>query len=310
MLGLNLAYFIIACAFLAISSIALVKLLRKIAILLHITDFAAAFIIMGAATSLPELFVGITSAIAKKPSLSFGNILGANLLDTTLVLGLIIIAARKIKVKEKGIGRDSIAMLFMAMLPIILFFIGNSISRLDGAILLLSYIAYAYIIAKTRKRKKNKSERKELGKAIPSIILFIACLIALFISANAVVKYSSAIADDFNIPLIVIGIFLISFGTTLPELSFGISSALLKHGEMGLGDQIGTVIFNSTFIVGITALIYPISAAFAPFIVASSFLLVSSLVTVVIMRDGKNLGIKEGLFLVLIYILFAILSFT
>lgn len=310
MLWLDLTYFTIACIILALSAIFLVKILKKIAILLHITDFAAAFIIMAAATSLPELFVGITSAIAKKPALSFGNILGANILDLTLVLGLIVIAARGIKIKGKGVKRDFIVMLFSLMLPLILFLIGNSISRFDGVILVASFITYTFFTIKTRKRHKQKlKSRIKISNAAFNIALFLICLVLLFISANTIVKYASALALELNIPQIVIGIFLVSIGTTLPELSFGVGAALLKHGDLSLADQIGTVIFNSTFIVGVTALIYPISAAFAPFIIASAFLVLASLLTIKFVKSGNALSIKEGIALILIYIVFAMVEF-
>lgn len=310
MLWPDLLYFIIACIFLGSSAILLVRLLKKIAILLHMSDFAAAFIIMAAATSLPELFVGITSAIAKKPALSFGNIIGANILDLTLVLGLIVIAARGIKTNEKGIKRDSIVMLFMVMLPIILFLIGNSISRSDGIILIVSFVAYSYFTIKTRKRSKKKSEGKaKKSNAMLGIILFLICLAVLFVSANAVVKYASALAVDLNLPQIIIGIFLISIGTTLPELSFGVGAALLKHGDLSLADQAGTVIFNSTFIVGVTALIYPISATFTPFIIASLFLILASFIVIKFIKSGNTLSIKEGIALILAYVLFAIIEY-
>jgi cation:H+ antiporter len=307
----NLAYFAVACIFLAVSSIVLVKLLKKLAILLHITDFAAAFVIMAAATSLPELFVGITSAIAKKPALSLGNIIGANILDLTLVLGIIVIAARGIKIKEKGVKRDSRVMLFMVILPFVLFIIGNSISRLDGLILLAAFFVYTCFTLKTRKRNEKKSRDKIKGirSILLPIVLFFVCLALLFISANAVVKYASSIALELNLPAIVIGIFLVSLGTTLPELSFGVSAALLKQGHLSLADQIGTVIFNATFIVGITALIHPISATFAPFILSSIFLIISSFLAIIFIESGKMLSAREGIFLVLLYILFAFVLF-
>jgi cation:H+ antiporter len=306
----NLAYFAVACIFLAVSSIILVKLLKNIAALLKITDFAAAFIIMAAATSLPELFVGITSALRGEPALSFGNILGANMLDATLILGLIVIAAGGIKMDEKGLQRDSIFMLLMAMLPVILFIIGGSISRADGVILVSSFIAYSYFTARNRKRSKKKSEKKKgAAKAIFSIVFFLIFLFILFRSADSVVKYASALAIDFKLPAIVIGIFLVSIGTTMPELTFGVCSALLKEGEMGLGDQVGTVIFNSTFIVGVTALIHPITASFSPFIITSVFLLFASLLTIKFVKSGKTLTVKEGILLILVYAAFAIVSF-
>lgn len=309
MITINLVYFAVSCLFLAASAIALVKLLKEIAILLHITDFAAAFIIMAAATSLPELFVGITSAVAKKPSLSFGNILGADILDLTLFLGIMIILAGGIKVKEKGVKRDSYVMILMLLLPIILYIIGGSISRSDGLILLASYGIYTAFTLNTRRERKEKEKAIGMLKRILIIIIFVICLFILFKSANAVVKYASILATELNLPPIVIGLFLISIATTLPELGFGIASALMKQGEMALGDQVGTVIFNSTFIVGVTALIYPITTTFTPFIIASAFLILSSILCAKFTESDDILSVKEGIALLAAYVLFVIFEF-
>lgn len=310
MLLLELVYFLIACIVLVISGTGLVKTLTKIAQFLRLSEFVAAFVIMAAATSLPELFVGITSALAKKPALSLGNIIGANILDLTLVLGIIVIAARGIKIREKNLKKDARWMAILSILPLILFFIGRSLSRIDGAILILVFFIYSYRVLKTRRGHK-KIVNGHVGRyeIVFAILLFITCLVLLFVSANFVVKYASALAIELSLPPIMIGLFLISIGTTLPELVFGVRASLMKHGEMALGDQIGTVIFNSTLVIGLAALIYPISAAFTPFIIAFSFLLVVSFLVITFIESGGMLGVKEGISLILIYLFFVMVEF-
>ncbi len=309
MLLLDLTYFFLACVVLVISGTGLVKTLTKIAQFLKLSEFVAAFIIMAAATSLPELFVGITSALAKKPALSFGNIIGANILDLTLVLGIIILTARGIKIKERGLKRDAMWMSFIAILPLILFMIGNSLSRFDGAILLLVFLAYSYRMLKRQRSNERLKDGVGRYEIVFAILLFVVCLVLLFISANFIVQYASKLAVELSLPPIMIGLFLISIGTTLPELTFGVRAAMLRHGEMALGDQIGTVIFNATFIIGLTALIYPISAAFTPFVIASAFLLLVSFLVITFIESGSVLGVKEGVFLILIYIFFIMVEF-
>lgn len=310
MLWPDLIYFAVACFILVVSGTGLVRTVTKIAQFLRVSEFAAAFVIMAVATSLPELSVGITSAIAEEPALSFGNVIGANILDLTLVLGIIIIAARGIKIREKVIKRDSKWMSIITILPLILFLIGNSLSRIDGVILIAIFLVYSYRMFKTRKRHEKKLKEK-IGRyeIIFTVFLFVICLALLFVSANFVVKYASALAIELSLPPIMIGLFLISIGTTLPELTFGVRAAMLKHGQMALGDQIGTVICNSTFIIGLTALICPITAAFTPFVIAFAFLILVSFLLITFIESGNMLGIKEGIFLVLIYIFFIMIEF-
>ncbi len=310
MLLLNLIYFLIACIVLVISGTGLVKSLIKIAHFLRLSEFAAAFVIMAIATSLPELFVGITSAIAKKPSLGLGNVIGANILDLTLVLGIIIITARGIKVKEKNLKKDARWMSLIVLLPLVLFLIGNSLSRIDGAILVLVFLVYSYRMLKTRKRYETRLKDK-VGRyeIILMVFLFITCLFLLFGSAKFVVEYASNLALELELPKIMIGLFLVSIGTTLPELTFGVRAAMLKHGEMALGDQIGTVVCNSTLILGLTALIEPITVTFTPFIIASAFLLLVSFLFITFIESGRKLEVKEGISLILVYIFFVMVEF-
>jgi len=310
MLATNLLFFVIACVVMVVSGTWLVKSLAKIALFLRITEFAAAFIIMAAATSLPELFVGISSALVKNPALALGNIIGANILDLTLILGIITLVGREIKIGSKKIKKDAFHMIFISMLPVVLFAIGKSLSRLDGIILIGVFALYSCRMLKRGRRfeKKLKDQVKRLD-AILNVFLFIVCLVVLFLSAKFVIRYASALAIDLVLPPIMIGLFLVSVGTTLPELTFGTRAALMGHKEMALGDQIGTVIFNSTFILGVTALICPITAQFSLFLISAIFMLLAAFLLATFMESGSKLGIKEGIALILLYAFFVIVEF-
>ena len=124
----NLLFFSLACIGLFISSFWLLKSLRVITKFLKLSEFITGFVLLGIGTSLPELFVGITSAIKKTPAISLGNIIGANILDLTLVIGIPILVSRGLKSGHKQITRDSYLMVLMTTLPLILMIIGKEIS--------------------------------------------------------------------------------------------------------------------------------------------------------------------------------------
>ncbi len=310
MLATNLLFFAIACIIMIFSGTWLVKSLVKIARFLRITEFAAAFIIMAVATSLPELFVGISSALAKNPALALGNIVGANILDLTLIMGIIILLGRGIKVGSKKIKKDAFYMIFILMLPIILFVIGRSLSRIDGIILIAVFSLYSWRILK-RKRKFEKELKDQVKRldVVLNVFLFVGCLIVLFLSAKFVIRYASALAIDLVLPPIMIGLFLISVGTTLPELTFGTRAILMGHKEMALGDQIGTVIANSTLILGVTAIIYPISASFSLFLISAIFMLIAAFLFATFIKSGSKFEVREGIALILLYVFFVIVEF-
>jgi cation:H+ antiporter len=95
-----------------------------------------------------------------------------------------------------------------------------------------------------------------------------------------------------------------SIATTLPELIFGINAILMKHREMSIGDQIGTVFTNMTLILGLVVIIHPITTSFLPFLLSCIFLLISSIVIIYFIKNDQKLDIKEGIFLLIIYMLF------
>jgi cation:H+ antiporter len=265
---------------------------------------------MAVATSIPELFVGITSALEKNPALALGNIMGANILDLTIITGIIILLGRGVKIKTRKIKKDALYMSLILILPIILFLIGNSISRIDGLILIGVFCLYAYRLLKRRKKfTKAVEDHIRRREIVINIFLFIASIVVLFLSSRFVVHYATLLSVDLNLPSIMVGLFLISIGTTLPELTFGVRAVQLGHSEMALGDQIGTIIANTTLILGVTALIYPIHAEFILFVIGAIFMILVGFLFATFSESGSKLDIKEGISLILLYIFFVIIEF-
>ncbi len=310
MLIINLLLLLIASIVLVASGGLLVKSLKKIAGFLHISQFVVGFILMAFATSLPELFVGISSALNKKPSLALGNVIGANILNLTLVMGILILLGRGIRIKNKQTKKDALYMVGLAALPLILMLIGSYISRFDGVILITSFLIYSAFLFKKRKGKpKEFIMSVKRWEPVAYTALFIVGLALLFAASHFVVKYASELSIELNFPPLLIGLFLISIGTTLPELTFGMRAILSGNSEMALGDQIGSVIANSTFILGVTALIHPISANLVLFFTAGIFMIIVAFLFATFVESGNKLYIKEGISLIMLYIFFIIIEF-
>jgi len=310
MLIINLIIFLIACIVLVTSGSLLVKTLTKIAAFLKLSEFVVGFIIMAFATSVPELFVGITSAIAKNSALALGNVIGANIINLTLVIGIAVLLGRGIKIESKKTKTDSLYMVFIAALPMALMIIGSSLSRIDGIILLAAFAIYAGRILKQRrlfkKEVENGLKRRDI---ILTTILFVFSLALLFLSARFVVEYATSLSFDLALPPIIVGLFIISIGTTLPELTFGSRAVLAGHSEMALGNLIGSVIVNSTLVLGITAIIFPITASILLFSVSAIFMVVVAFLFATFVESGDKLYVKEGISLILLYVFFVIIEF-
>lgn len=306
----NLLFFLGACIALVASGGLLVKSLSKIASFLRMSEFVVGFIIMGIATTIPELFVGIASALDKMPSLSLGNVIGSNIVNITLILGIIVLLSKGIKIESHTMKTDALFAFFISIVPIVLMSIGRTLSRIDGVILLAIYVIYTLWLIRARKEfRKELEERVKRWEIVGYTSIFVGCLLALFFSARFVTKYGQLLAIDFGMPEIMIGLFLVAIGTSLPELVFGIKAVRMKHPTMALGDITGAIVSNSTLVLGITALIYPITAHFLSFIVSGSFMIVACFLFATFVESGNRLYWKEGIAMVLLYVLFIIIEF-
>src|SRR3989344_6867215 len=157
MLLTNLFYFSIALLVLAFSAYILVRALEKLALFFKVSEFSLAFILMAVSTSFPELTVGITSAIKGVPSLFFGNVIGANILDLTMALAIPILLAGKLKIETKTEVKDAFYAFLVCMLTVSLYTIGSGLSRIDGVILLGIFVFYS----KNAMMKKRASKSKK-----------------------------------------------------------------------------------------------------------------------------------------------------
>jgi len=287
----------------------LVTNLKKIANYFRLSNYVIAFILMGFITSIPEFFIGISSALNKIPIYSFGNLIGANIANLGLVLGVAVLISRNLVVNKKMAKQDAMYMLIVAILPLILISDGL-LSRADG-IVLLGFFAF-YITHLIYRGKRNGRERKETSykELLGNLVSLLISIYFLFLSSQMLVSSGLSVSKEFGLPLILVGIFT-AIGTTLPELAFTLKSAPLYKGQMTLGNIIGSVVVNSSLILGIVALIYPIAIANIFLVIISSIFLVLFLFLFLIMsKTGEQITIHEGFILLLLYIFFIIITYS
>jgi len=285
-----------------------VKSLIKIARYYGLREFVVGFILVAITTSIPELFVGILSTLSKIPSISFGNIIGANIVDLTLVVGITALLGKRIKIESEIEKRDVIYTFFIAILPLLLF-LDHSLSRIDGIILLIAFFLYIVRLITQRKHFRKVISNHASKKLIPKeILLFIISLIILLISAKFIVQFATILASELLLPPFLIGLIIVSIGTTLPELCFNVNSILKDYSGMAMGDILGSVVANSSLVLGIVALIYPIEAFFLSFIIGALFLISTLIILIIFTKTDHEITWREGLVLLIFYVLFIISS--
>ncbi len=287
----------------------IIKSLIYFAQSMKISEFVIAFILAGIATSLPELFVGISSALNNTPILSLSNIIGSNIANITLILGITIILLRGLEIKTKTIQRN-ISYTALLMIYSLLLCLDGVLSRLDGIALLVSFTLYNLILIHQSQDQSKVIVKAKKGELTKNILLFIISVILLSLSAQVIVETANKLATILNIPLFMVGLFMVAVGTSLPELIFGIRVARQKHKDMILGGILGSVAINSTAVLGITAIISPIvienSALFFSSIIA---LLVAYLLFGIFSYSRKKISWQEAIILLLFYITFTIIQF-
>jgi len=306
-------YFIlfVASAFILVrSGTILISSLTYISRMLGWGEFVVAFILLAFASSLPELFVGISSALHGVPEISFGDVIGANVIDFTLAIAIAVFVLKGLDVKRAIVRRDVIISVFAAMLPLLLILDGR-LSRIDGIILLVGFVVYTLWVFSQRehftKQFNNLKNWHDFRLFLIRIGLFMAGIAGVLIGAELMIRSVLFFAERFHISQVIIGTVIVGGGTALPEVYFAIRAALSGYKGMILGSLMGAIVVPSLFVLGLVALISPFEIQdFAPYSAARLFLILGALAFLVFVHTGRRVSMREAFVLVAIYIGFLV----
>ncbi len=299
-----------------------VRSLIRMAHFLNVSEFALAFILMSFATTLPEFAIGLNSAFSGEPLISLGNIFGANILNLSLVLGLVVIISKSLVIDRSSPSHHHKAWIafFIGISPVILLF-DLELSRLDGLILIIIfflYLARLFHLKEIFEHRKSfwvsfigyfehRTDGLNLKYFFRNLFIFIVSVVIVLVSAFFVVDSAEIISLKIGISELLVGIFIIAFGTTLPELSFGIRAALRNHEGLSLGNLFGATAFNSTWILGLVALISPIKIIdVTSFWVSAVAMVLVLFLANLFLQTRDCISRREGVVLIGVYVLFVI----
>lgn len=314
MIYLYILIFIISCLILVRSGTWVVQALTRIAQFLKWREFIVTAVLMAFATSLPEIFIGINSALGKVPSLSFGTIIGSNIIALTLIIGIGTFLAKGLRFQGKVLQRSSFDASLITLLPLLLI-LDKRLSRIDGLILLSVFIFYFRQLLSQEERftrilsNSFKEDRTEFKIFLNNLGIFLGGVLLVLLSAEGIVFSSSNLASALGLPLIIIGALFVALGTSLPEITFGIRSIAMGRKEMIIGVVIGSVVINSTLVLGLVALICPFEVAdLLPYLIGTAFTMITALFFTIFSRTHEIISKKEAVFLLLIYIAFVLVQ--
>lgn len=285
----------------AASSLSLSLKVPKMLIALTIAAFG---------TCAPELAISFNSIKSGASDMTLANVIGSCIVNILLIVGLSAIT-RPIKVKERTIKKELpllviITTAFFILVTDSLFKKSavNSLSRADAIMLLIWFTLFMfYIIGIVRKNKNNEYDIPEYS-IVKSIILIILSLSAITLSSNIVVDNAVLLASQIGISQKIISMTVIVIGTSLPELTMTINAARKDEFDMAVGNIIGTNIFNICIVLGLPIAIYGGVSSSSFNVVDTSVVLLSALMFYIFGRSNKELSRREGLLMVLVFILY------
>jgi cation:H+ antiporter len=297
-----------------------------------VSEFVIGLTLVALGTSLPELTSSIIASVKNESGLVLGTIIGASIANLTLIIGIAALNTR-IKVEKQMLNREGYLLFFVVSL-LILFLLDSKISRIEGVVFLLFYLSYNLFLMESKSKLKkdynfsdfaqyfikfgylnyvrkglflksnisNDIPKKKVNTKKDYLFLLIGLIIVYF-SANLVVGESIYLANFFLVSPIVLGVIL-SIGTTLPELSIAIAASKKRFGTIAIGNSIGSSITNILLVLGLASIIRPLQGTNLFLFPLLLFLAASTLFVIFFIKTDYEITKKEGLILVLFYLLF------
>lgn len=283
-----------------------------------ISPLLTGLVIIGFGTSAPELAVSVDAALNRQPDISIGNVVGSNIGNILLILGLCALIT-PLTVRSLALRRDAVTVVASSLLFLVL--AGDSaLGPADGLILLLSltaYLVWAYWSerkldpASTELYTAEAEELSVVPKSFTWIVVYVITGLLLLIAGSRVLLTGAVgIAEHFGVSDAVIGLTLVAIGTSLPELSISVIAALRRHADVAIGNVLGSNIFNLLGILGISALLQPLPVHTRVLQFDQWVMLGASLLLLLFLYTGRRLSRLEGGVLLTGYGIYLGLTYT
>ncbi|MCF6339702.1 MAG: calcium/sodium antiporter [Sulfurimonas sp.] len=284
----------------------IIKESERIALHFNISHFVIGATLVAFGTSLPEMAASMMASSAGKSDMAVANVVGSVIFNITMVLGIVFFIAKKMNPKRNLFALDSA----WIVIPVVIFFImiqDGEISRVDGILYLLLMVSYLLFLFTSSKEdlecEINEDLAKEKFKWTKTIVLLSIGFALTIGGANFVVESGSSIARNFGVSEWIIGIFLISLGTSLPELVVSLVAIKKGNTEMSIGNIIGSNVANFSMVLGAASLVNPLTID----LVATKFdmlIMAAASITLLFILANKLYNKAGAIFLLIILALF------
>ena len=282
-----------------------------ISLKLSVPKIVIGMTVVSFATSAPELIVSLNATLDGLPSFAIGNVLGSNIANIGLVLGIITIIY-PITLKQRFYFTDFPLLMISTSLFYFIIYTDNQISRTEGFVLLISITVILFYLFIYQKKSISEFSEEIDNNKISIIKSFIYVLFSgslLWLGSETLIKSAISVANKFEISERVISITMVAIGTSIPELAASIVASLKKQNDLSIGNLIGSNIFNLLVVIGVTSSIIPIggienSTLFSDML----WVILFSAIILPLAYFGKRnvLTRKKGIMLLILYLIFII----
>lgn len=308
---LAIVYLMIGSLLLYVGAEGLVRGSASIAYRFGIRPIVIGLTLVAFGTSSPELAVSMSAAIDGHSGISIGNVIGSNICNIALIIGVAALI-RPIEIEIKVIKTDISIMIGVSFLMILLA-VDGEISRLDGLILSIGIIAYnaitIYLARKDGVSEDYTSYVEKRKKKLIDVLMLIGGLVGIVLGATVFLAGAKSVAMKLGASEALIGLTVVAFGTSLPELATSIVASVKDEGDISIGNAIGSNIFNILCILGFTALVMPINAEGISWADMGIMIFVAILLIPLALTKRK-LSRVEGFFLLMIYFTYVLYLFV
>lgn len=315
---LNILLLLLGIALLTVGGEALIRGSLAAARRMGVSPLLTGLVIVGFGTSAPELVVSVNAAIEGQPDIAIGNVVGSNIGNILLVLGICALIT-PMAVRPLVLRRDAVTVVAASALFLVLVG-GSALGRADAAILLgalVAYLVWAYWSERFNAAPSgqlHQAAAEEVATAPQSVLWTVVAVVfglILLVGGSQVLLIGAiGIAEYFAVPEAVIGLTLVAVGTSLPELSISVIAAFRRHADVAIGNILGSNIFNLLGILGVSALLQPLPVHARILQFDQWVMLGTSLLLLLFLFTGRRLSRLEGGILLIGYGLYVLLSFT
>lgn len=276
----------------------------KLASKLNIPPIVIGLTIVAFGTSAPEAAISITSALSGNVDLAVGNIIGSNIMNVLLILGISGCIAR-LKVNNNTYRYEIPFVMVITLVLLILGKFGGTIDLIDGVILWILFILFLYYLYRLVKKGDDVplDEIEELDEKDTILRLFVMLILgmaAIVFGSNLTIDSATNIAEALGISQRLIGLTIIAFGTSLPELVTSMTAAWKGKSDLAVGNIIGSNIFNILFVLGTTALVSPVAITFESGFIIDGIVAIGALFILYTFIDNEGFVKKSGAIIMLI----------